>query len=160
MERIVFGAGCFWGVQHYFDSVPGVAKTTVGYGGGMTKNPSYEQVCSGVTGHAEVVEVVFDPHKVAVDELIRHFFRIHNPTQLNRQGPDVGSQYRSAIFYTKAEQKEAVERIMGELASVYEEPIVTELVPAGDFYPAEEYHQKFTEKTGRGGCHIDYEPIS
>lgn len=159
-NKIYFGAGCFWGVQHYFDQVPGVIETTVGYSGGTTKNPRYEQVCTGQTGHAEAVEINFDAQKVSVDTLLQHFFRIHDPTQLNRQGPDVGSQYRSVIFYTNEEQKTAANDTIKELGSNYEDPIITELLVAGDFYPAEQYHQKFTEKTGRGGCHIDYEALT
>ncbi len=159
-SKIYFGAGCFWGVQYYFDQVPGVIETTAGYSDGTTHNPSYEQVCTGKTGHAEIVEVVFDPQIVSLDTLVRHFFRIHDPTQLNRQGPDVGSQYRSIILYTDEEQKAMAEHVMEEVASNHENPIATELQALEEFYPAEEYHQKFTEKTGRGGCHIAYEPLT
>lgn len=159
MEQAIFAAGCFWGVQYYFDQVPGVVATTVGYTGGATKNPTYEEVCSHTTGHAEVVLIEFDPARVSYETLVRQFFRMHDPTQLNRQGPDVGDNYRSAIFYVGPEQKGVAERVIAELQPKFDGKIVTQLALAGPFYPAEEYHQKFTERTGRGACHVTYAPV-
>lgn len=156
MEQAVFAAGCFWGVQFYFDQVPGVAGTTVGYTGGYTENPTYEEVCSHTTGHAEAVLLEYDAGKVSYATLVKQFFRLHDPTQLNRQGPDVGDNYRSAIFYTTDEQKAVAERVRDELQPKLSAPIVTEITQAGPFYRAEEYHQKYTEKTGRGACHVPY----
>src|ERR1700712_2436104 len=160
MEQAIFAAGCFWGVQFYFDQVPGVTATTVGYTGGTTENPTYEEVCTHTTGHAEAVLLEFDAGKVSYETLVRQFFHLHDPTQLNRQGPDVGDSYRSAIFYVTDEQKEVAEKVTSELASSYKEPIVTEITPAGPFYRAEDYHQKFTERTGRGMCHVPYEAVA
>ena len=159
MQKAMFGAGCFWGVQYYFDQVPGVIKTTVGYSGGHTENPSYEDVCTHTTGHAEVVLIEFDPGQVSYKTLVRQFFRMHDPTQLNRQGPDIGDSYRTAIFYFDDEQKETAEDIKKLTLDDFKQPIATEITVAGEFYPAEEYHQKYTEKTGRGMCHIPYKPI-
>jgi len=158
-HKAVFAAGCFWGVQDYFDQIPGVTNTTVGYTGGHTENPSYQSVCTHTTGHAEAVEVKYDPQQVEYDTLCRHYFRMHDPTQLNRQGPDVGDSYRSAIFYFDNEQKLIAEEIKNELAPKYDKPIVTDISQASIFYPAEDYHQKYTEKTGQGVCHIEYETI-
>lgn len=162
MNKAIFAAGCFWGVQFYFDQVPGVTKTTVGYIGGRTANPTYEAVCTHTTGHAEAVEIEFDPKQVTFATLLKQFFRMHDPTQLNRQGPDVGDQYRSAIFYINDEQKRAAEALIKQLndTKAFAEPIVTTLEKATTFYPAEDYHQKFTEKTGRGMCHIPYAPVT
>jgi methionine-S-sulfoxide reductase len=157
--KAIFAAGCFWGVQYYFDQVPGVTKSTVGYTGGHVPNPTYEQVCTHTTGHAEAVELEFDHGEVSYEVLCQHFFRMHDPTQLNRQGPDVGDSYRSAIFYLNDEQKTVAEKVSDSAQANWQEPIVTEISPAGEFYPAEDYHQKFTERTGRGICHIPYEPI-
>jgi peptide-methionine (S)-S-oxide reductase len=159
MEQAIFAAGCFWGVQYYFDQVPGVTGTIVGYTGGTTEDPTYEEVCAHTTGHAEAVLVEFDAGKVSYETLLKHFFRLHDPTQLNRQGPDVGDNYRSAIFYVTDEQKEIAEKVVAGMQPEFEQPIVTEITPAGPFYRAEDYHQKFTERTGRGACHIDYAPI-
>lgn len=158
-NKAVFAAGCFWGVQYYFDQIPGVTKTVVGYTGGHTETPSYQSVCTHTTGHAEAVEVEYDPQRVDYDTLCRHFFRMHDPTQLNRQGLDVGDSYRSAIFYFDDDQKQIAGRIKNELASKYDKQIVTEISQSSVFYPAEDYHQKYTEKTGQGVCHIEYEPI-
>jgi len=160
MNQAIFAAGCFWGVQYYFDQVPGVVETVVGYTGGTVANPTYEQVCSHTTGHAEAVKVTFDPKVVSYQTLLRHFFRLHNPTQLNRQGPDVGSNYRSAVFYESDEQRVQAERVRTELQPTYAQPIVTEITVAGEFYPAEDYHQKYAERTGRGMCHVAYESIA
>lgn len=159
MQQALFAAGCFWGVQYYFDEVPGVTETTVGYTGGYTEDPTYEEVCSHTTGHAEAVLITFDPKKVSYETLVRHFFRMHDPTQLNRQGPDIGDSYRTAIFYFDDEQQEIAEKIKQSSQAKFTEPIVTEITKAGEFYEAEDYHQKFTERTGRGMCHIPYEPI-
>lgn len=157
--RALFAAGCFWGVQYYFDQVPGVAKTTVGYTGGNTANPTYEEVCTHTTGHAEAALVEFDPERVSYETLVKHFFRMHDPTQLNRQGPDVGDSYRTAIFYFDDEQQGIAEKIRDETQQHTDKPIVTEITKAGAFYEAEGYHQKYTERTGIGMCHIPYEPI-
>jgi peptide-methionine (S)-S-oxide reductase len=159
-QKALFGAGCFWGVQFYFDQVPGVVKTTVGYSGGHTENPTYEEVCTHTTGHAEVTLVEFDPEQVSYETLVRQFFRMHDPTQLNRQGPDVGDSYRSVIFYFDDGQKATAESVKEEVQPNFDEPIVTQIAPAGPFYEAEDYHQKFAEKTGRGMCHIPYAPLS
>jgi peptide-methionine (S)-S-oxide reductase len=159
MEQALFGVGCFWGVQYYFDQIPGVFKTTAGYSGGETENPTYEEVCTHTTGHAEVVLVEYDTSRVSFETLCKHFFRLHDPTQLNRQGPDVGDNYRSCIFYTTDEQKDVAEMIRDEAQKDWPNPIVTQIEPAGPFYEAEDYHQKYTERMGRGMCHIPYEPI-
>ena len=160
MEQAIFAAGCFWGVQYYFDQVPGVVKSTVGYTGGQTENPTYEDVCSHTTGHAEAVLLEFEPEKVSFKELCKHFFRMHDPTQLNRQGPDVGDNYRSAIFYLTDDQQRIAEEVREELQPKFNQPIVTQIERAGPFYQAENYHQKYAERTGRGMCHIPYEPLT
>lgn len=160
MAQALFAAGCFWGVQYYFDQVPGVTASTVGYTGGHTENPSYEEVCTHTTGHAEAVLLEFDPKQVTYDTLATHFFRMHNPTQLNRQGPDIGDSYRSAIFYFDDQQKASAEAAQAAAQPHFDEPIVTQIVPATTFYPAEEYHQKYAQNTGRGMCHIPYEPLA
>lgn len=156
-ETTIFAAGCFWGVQFYFDQVPGVLETEVGYIGGKTEQPSYEAVCYEDTGHAEAVRVVFDTEAVTFGTLLKQFFRMHDPTQLNRQGPDVGDQYRSAIFYTSDEQRIEAEKMITDLRMA--RPIVTVLESAPKFWRAEEYHQKYTLKTGRGMCHIPYNEV-
>ncbi|HUD81160.1 MAG TPA: peptide-methionine (S)-S-oxide reductase MsrA [Patescibacteria group bacterium] len=158
-EKAIFATGCFWGVQYYFDQVPGVVQTIAGYSGGRTVNPSYEEVCSCTTGHAEAVEVEFDPNIVSYETLVKHFFRLHDPTQLNRQGPDIGDNYRSAIFYTTADQRAVAEHVKTQIQNGYEKPIVTEISPLAVFYRAEKYHQKFTQRTGRGICHVAYTAI-
>lgn len=157
--KAIFAAGCFWGVQFYFDQIPGVMSSRVGYTDGHTVNPTYEAVCSHTTGHAEAVELEFDPERVSYETLVRHFFRLHDPTQLNRQGPDVGDQYRSAIFYVDAEQKQTAEQVRDEIQKVTDEPIVTQIALASMFYEAEDYHQKYAERTGRGMCHIPYKAL-
>ena len=150
VEKATFAAGCFWHVEYAFGRVPGVVSTTVGYTGGNTDNPSYKQVCSDRTGHAEAVEVTFDSNEISYSGLLEIFWNLHDPTQLNRQGPDVGSQYRSAIFYHSDEQKQAALETKAKLetANIFSKPIVTEIVPAGEFYRAEDYHQKYFEKHG------------
>lgn len=151
--RAIFAGGCFWGVEDAFEKLDGVKSVISGYTGGKGANPSYEQVSTGRTGHAEAVEVRYDPQKVSYAQLARLFFEIHDPTQLNRQGPDVGSQYRSAVFYMDAEQKTIAEGLIAQLKAKGWD-VVTELAPASTFYPAEDYHQDFTRRTGRGGCHF------
>jgi peptide-methionine (S)-S-oxide reductase len=155
-EIATFAAGCFWGVQSTFDEVPGVIKTTVGYTGGKTENPNYKEVCYNDTGHAEALEIEFDPKKVSYEKLVEIFWEMHDPTTLNRQGPDVGDQYRSAIFYHNPEQKKIAEASKTALdkKGTLGKPIVTQIVPAVKFYPAEEYHQKYNEKQGIEGCHL------
>ncbi|MBD0325727.1 MAG: peptide-methionine (S)-S-oxide reductase MsrA [Pyrinomonadaceae bacterium] len=156
MEKATFGAGCFWGVEAAFRQIKGVTATAVGYAGGTFDNPTYKDVCSGRTGHAEVVEVEFDPAVVSYEDLLKVFWENHDPTTLNRQGPDVGEQYRSAIFYHTPEQ-EAVARASKaalEESGTYRRPIVTEITPASTFYRAEEYHQQYFEKRGISHCHI------
>ena len=147
-ELATFAAGCFWGVEADFRNIPGVVDTVVGYTGGKTKNPTYRQVCSHTTGHAEAVQVTFDPEKISFERLVKAFFDLHDPTTSNRQGPDVGSQYRSAIFYHNDDQKQTAEAVKDELdrSGKYRYPIVTEIVPAAPFYMAEDYHQRYYEK--------------
>jgi peptide methionine sulfoxide reductase msrA/msrB len=161
-EEAIFAAGCFWGVQFYFDHVPGVIETEVGYTGGHTKHPSYEEVLTHTTGHAEATRIVYDPKKVSYETLLKQFFRMHDPTQMNRQGPDIGENYRSAIFYKNDNQKKTAEKVINELedANTVGKPIVTSLEKSAEFWPAEEYHQKYTEKTGIGACHVDYAPVN
>lgn len=148
--KATFGAGCFWGVEETFRHIPGVKSTAVGFMGGTVPHPSYEQVCEGDTGHAEVVHIVFDPSIIPYSKLLTLFWEAHNPTTLNRQGPDVGSQYRSVIFFYDLEQKRAASEQRDELqnSGKYQDPIVTQIQPASEFYPAEEYHQRYLEKRG------------
>lgn len=156
MARAIFAAGCFWGVEEAFRQVKGVTATTVGYTGGTAKNPSYKDVCSSTTGHAEAVEVGFDPKQVSYDQLLNVFWQSHDPTTLNRQGPDVGTQYRSAIFFEDAEQEAAARKSKAELekSGLFKRPIVTEIKPASEFWRAEDYHQQYFEKRGIKSCHI------
>ncbi len=156
MNKATFGAGCFWGVEAAFRRVPGVIATAVGYMGGKTKNPTYHDVCSDETGHAEVVEVSYDPARASYDDLLHIFWTNHDPTTLNRQGPDVGRQYRSAIFYHTPEQQVAANASKEQLQSSgrYRRPIVTEITAAAEFYRAEEYHQQYLEKRGLASCHL------
>jgi peptide-methionine (S)-S-oxide reductase len=151
-EQAMFGAGCFWGVQSAFDALTGVLETQVGYAGGRRPNPSYEQVCSDATGHAEVVWLKFDPEKIDYATLVQQFFALHDPTQHNRQGPDIGSQYRSVIFTYGATQAQQAQAIKASLKLA--RPVVTQIEPAPQFWPAEEYHQKYLAKRGRGACHF------
>jgi peptide-methionine (S)-S-oxide reductase len=159
-EKAIFAAGCFWGVEADFRQIPGVTATRVGYTGGHTTNPTYEQVCSHTTGHAEAVEVTFDPEQVSYDELLDVFWHEHDPTQLNRQGWDVGDQYRSAIFFTSPEQQEAALASKERAQADARKPIVTQIEPAGEFYEAEDYHQQYLEKRGRASCHVDLQRAS
>jgi peptide-methionine (S)-S-oxide reductase len=145
-EKAIFGAGCFWGVEAEFRKVEGVIEVTSGYSGGHTENPAYGDVCSGATGHAEVIEVEYDPSKVSYEELLELFWKEHDPTQLNRQGPDVGTQYRSVIFFVTPEQETAAHASKEKAQERFRKPIVTEIRPASEFYRAEEYHQRYFEK--------------
>ena len=155
-EKATFGAGCFWGVEAAYRQIPGVLSTAVGYLGGTLENPTYHDVCTGRTGHAEVVQVTYDPVRVTYDDLLTVFWENHDPTTLNRQGPDVGPQYRSAIFYQSDAQKEAAiaSKDEREKSGRFRRPIVTEITPATDFYIAEDYHQQYLEKRGLSSCHI------
>ncbi|MBP9732486.1 MAG: peptide-methionine (S)-S-oxide reductase MsrA [Candidatus Magasanikbacteria bacterium] len=156
IQQATFGAGCFWGVEETFRKLPGVIETAVGYMGGQSERPTYEQVCSSRTGHAEVLQLTYDPDKVSYEELVKIFWQSHNPTTLNRQGPDIGTQYRSAIFYHTLEQKEIAEKSKAELgkSGKWKQPVVTEITPAQNFWKAEDYHQKYLMKRGEESCHI------
>ncbi len=155
-EKATFGAGCFWGVEATFRQLPGVTGTAVGYTGGKTRNPTYEDVCSDETGHAEAVQVEFDPAKVKYEQLLKVFWENHDPTTLNYQGPDYGTQYRSAIFFHSPEQRAAAIASKEALQNSgrYKRPIVTEITPASEFYRAEEYHQQYLEKRGLASCKL------
>lgn len=156
MEKATFGAGCFWGVEAEFRKIQGVLSTAVGYTGGLLANPTYQEVCTDTTGHAEVVEVVFDHNRVSYGELLEVFWSAHDPTQVNRQGPDIGRQYRSVVFYHSPQQLQQATASKQRLehAGVYRRPIATEIVPAMPFYRAEEYHQQYLEKRGMASCAI------
>lgn len=156
MEKATFGAGCFWGVESAFRELPGVTDAAVGYLGGTLDNPTYKDVCSGTTGHAEVVEVTYDPAQVTYEQLLDLFWKMHNPTTLNQQGPDFGTQYRSAIFFHTPEQRMAAEHSKQALGASgrFSRPIVTEVTPASTFYRAEEYHQQYLAKRGQRSCHV------
>jgi peptide methionine sulfoxide reductase msrA/msrB len=157
-ERAIFASGCFWGTEYYMQRAPGVISTTVGFTGGHVDHPTYKQVCTGRTGHAEAVEVIYDPSKTNYEKLAKLFFETHDFTQLNRQGPDIGPQYRSAIFYLNEEQKQIAEQLVRQLRQM-RYPVKTQIVPAGKFWPAEDYHQDYYNKTGKTPyCHI-YRPI-
>jgi peptide-methionine (S)-S-oxide reductase len=155
-EIATFGAGCFWGIEAAFRRVPGVLDAAVGYSGGRTENPSYQDVCTDTTGHAEVVQVTFDPEKLSYDQLLNVFWTIHDPTQVNRQGPDYGAQYRTAIFFHSPEQEAAAKKSKQaiEASAKLRRPVATEITPAGPFWRAEEYHQRYLEKRGAASCHI------
>jgi peptide-methionine (S)-S-oxide reductase len=155
-EIATFGAGCFWGIEAAFRRVPGVLDAAVGYSGGHMANPTYKDVCTDETGHAEVVQVTFDPAKVSFAQLLDVFWQIHDPTQVNRQGPDFGTQYRTAIFYHSPEQEVAAKKSKAtlEASGKLRRPLATEITPAGTFYRAEEYHQRYLEKRGAASCHI------
>jgi peptide-methionine (S)-S-oxide reductase len=155
MPKATFGAGCFWGVEETFRGIKGVTATAVGYEGGSMPDPTYKDVCTDRTGHAEVVEIDYDPAQVSYDQLLDVFWANHDPTQLNRQGPDYGKQYRSVVFYHTAEQKAAAEASKEKLqkSGRHRRPIVTEITPASTFYRAEEYHQRYLEKRGQASCH-------
>jgi peptide-methionine (S)-S-oxide reductase len=153
-EKATFGAGCFWGVEIEFRNVPGVVDTAVGYEGGTLPNPTYEDVCSHTTGHAEVVQVEFDPEEVSYDRLLDVFWDVHDPTQVNRQGPDVGSNYRSVIFFHSPEQQEQALESKARVQARFDRSIATEISPASDFWRAEEYHQQYLVKRGLATCRI------
>ena len=154
MEKATFAAGCFWGVEAVFERTDGVEKTTVGYTGGKTKNPTYEQVCTGKTGHAEAVQIIYNPKIITYEQLLETFWMMHNPTQKNRQGPDIGTQYRSAIFYHNQEQKHIAEESKKQKEKYLGVKIQTEITLAKEFHPAEEYHQKYLKKQDRTRCRI------
>ncbi|WP_372523581.1 peptide-methionine (S)-S-oxide reductase MsrA [Sulfuricaulis sp.] len=156
MEKATFGAGCFWGVEATFRSIPGVVSTLVGYCGGKTDNPTYQDVCTDTTGHAEVVEITFDPAQLPYEQLLETFWKLHDPTTPNRQGPDVGSQYRSVIFFHSPAQEAAARAAKERLdkSGKFRNPVVTQIVPAGPFYKAEDYHQRYLEKRGLASCHL------
>ena len=154
-EQATFGAGCFWGVEYVFRRVPGVTDVRSGYSGGITPNPSYEQVCSHTTGHAEVAQVTFDPEHVSYDQLLEVFWAMHDPTQVDRQGPDIGDQYRSVIFTHSEEQRSAAEASLLRAQERFSKPIATKIEPLKAFYPAEDYHQEYYEKNGKVPyCHV------
>lgn len=155
MEKATFGAGCFWQVEAEFRKIEGVTATAVGYEGGATESPSYQDVCTGTTNHAEVVQIEFDPSLVSYDELLEVFWKAHDPTQLNRQGPDVGTQYRSAIFTHSPEQEATARAAKDDLQSGSPRPIATEIVPAQHFWIAEDYHQRYLEKRGLATCRFE-----
>jgi peptide-methionine (S)-S-oxide reductase len=156
LEKATFAAGCFWGVEEYFRNLPGVTGTAVGYIGGDKPNPTYKDVCYTETGHAEAVEITYDPTQISFETLLGAFFELHDPTQLNRQGPDIGDQYRSAVFYHSDSQRAASEALIQRLteAKAFPRPIVTQVVPATEFWRAEEYHQQYLAKRGLASCHI------
>src|SRR5579885_1930629 len=156
LEKALFGAGCFWGVEATYRQVEGVVATAVGYAGGTLDNPTYRDVCTDRTGHAEVVEVTYDPARVSYEDLLNVFWENHDPTQLNRQGPDIGTQYRSVIFFHTPEQQAAAvaSKEQRERSGRYKKPIVTEIAPAPTFYMAEDYHQQYLEKRGLSSCHL------
>jgi peptide-methionine (S)-S-oxide reductase len=153
-EKATFGAGCFWGVEETFRNLKGVTSTAVGYAGGTKEHPSYEDVCTDQTGHAEVVEVEFDPAQISYDRLLDVFWSNHNPTTLNRQGPDVGTQYRSVIFYHSPQQKAAAEASLEKVRARFSRPVVTQIEPAPKFWRAEEYHQQYLKKRGQSHCAV------
>jgi len=154
MERATFAAGCFWGVEASFRALPGVVDAQVGYTGGTLPNPTYHDVCTDRTGHAEALEITFDPAKISYEKLLDHFWQMHDPTTPNRQGPDFGTQYRSAIFFHSPEQEKAARASRERWQERFRQPIVTEIVSATSFYRAEEYHQSYLEKKGLSSCHI------
>jgi len=154
MEKATFAAGCFWGVEAAFRQIAGVLDAQVGYTGGTLSNPTYRDVCNGSTGHAEAVEVTFDPERVTYEDLLDAFWTTHDPTTLNRQGPDVGTQYRSAIYFHTPEQEAAARASKAKAQARFRRPIVTEITPADRFYRAEEYHQRYFEKHGMTACHL------
>lgn len=155
MSIATFAAGCFWGVEAHFREISGVISTRVGYSGGNTLNPNYKQVCTGTTGHAEVIEINFDPNTISFEDLLYVFWKMHDPTTLNQQGPDIGTQYRSAVFYHDEQQQQQAIQTKHELndGKTFRSAIVTEITAASEFYPAEEYHQCYLEKKGLGSCH-------
>ncbi|MBZ4668873.1 MAG: peptide-methionine (S)-S-oxide reductase [Epulopiscium sp.] len=154
MKQIVLAGGCFWGVEEYFSRIPGVVETKVGYANGTVPNPTYEQVKTSATGHAESVYIQYDEHKINLEEILEKYWEIIDPTVLNRQGPDIGSQYRTGIFFIHPDDEEIIKKSKNEEQKKYDQPIVTEIKPLKSFYPAEEYHQKYLKKNPNGYCHI------
>jgi peptide-methionine (S)-S-oxide reductase len=155
VKKIWLAGGCFWGVEAYFQQVKGVLDTRVGYAQGKTNNPTYQQVCSGLTGHTETLELTYDEGVLSLCKVLEHYFRIIDPTTLNRQGPDRGTQYRTGIYYTDESDKSVILDFIKEMQTCYSNPIVVEVAPFSCFYPAEEYHQRYLEKTPGGYCHIN-----
>lgn len=155
MKKIWLAGGCFWGVEAYFQQLKGVVSTKVGYGQGQRENPTYQQVCSGMTGHTEVCEITYDETLLSLEKILEHFFRIIDPVTLNRQGPDQGTQYRSGVYYSDEEERKLILTFIKEQQSAYREPIVVEVEPVRNFYAAEDYHQKYLQKTPGGYCHIN-----
>ena len=155
MKEIVLAGGCFWGVEEYMSRINGVLETIVGYANGMTENPTYEEVCTNTTGHAEACNIKFDENTISLEELLNRFWRIIDPTLLNRQGPDIGSQYRTGIYYTDESDLPIIMKTFEEQKNNYDKPIVTEVEPLKVFYDAEEYHQRYLKKNPGGYCHID-----
>ncbi len=153
LEKATFAAGCFWGVEESFRQLKGVIATQAGYTGGKLKDPSYKDVCTDTTGHVEAVEVTFNPKEITYETLVMHFFKMHDPTQVNRQGPDHGTQYRSAIFYHSTEQKKIAEKVKANIQKTISKPIATGIMPEAPFYRAEEYHQQYLAKKGLKVCH-------
>ncbi|MAV37691.1 MAG: peptide-methionine (S)-S-oxide reductase [Planctomycetaceae bacterium] len=154
MEKATFAAGCFWGVEHAFQQIPGVQSTAVGYTAGDLENPTYEQVCTDRTGHAEAVQIEYDPGQVSYDQLLDAFWQCHDPTQKNRQGPDVGTQYRTAVYYHSPQQQTTALASKESCQERYDRPIATEVAPAVVFWMAEDYHQQYLEKRGQASCHV------
>lgn len=158
-ETVTLGGGCFWCIEAVYKRVDGIVDVTSGYAGGNKADPTYQEVCTGTTGHAEVVQVTFQPETITLEEVLRLFFKAHDPTTLNRQGADIGTQYRSVVFYHDENQRSVAESIKGELASVYRDPIVTEIAPVPEFYPAEDYHQDYFDKNPTAGyCRVVIAP--
>ena len=156
MKEIVLAGGCFWGVEAYFQRFDGIIRTQVGYANGTTKEPGYEQVCSGITGHAEVVNIEYDENVISLQDILEKFFKVIDPTILNRQGPDRGSQYRTGIFFIDSSDKDIIENFVLEEQKKYEKLIVTEILPLKYYYPAEDYHQEYLKKNPNGYCHIKF----
>lgn len=156
MRKIVLAGGCFWGMEAYFERLNGIEKTEVGYANGDTESPTYQEVCSNTTGHAEVLEINYNPEIIALDEILVHFWKVIDPTLLNRQGGDIGSQYRTGVYFIEQEDKDVIEKSLAEEQKKYEKPIVTEVMPLMCYYPAEEYHQKYLQKNPGGYCHIKF----
>jgi methionine-S-sulfoxide reductase len=159
LRDIYYAGGCFWGVEKYFSRFTGVHDTTVGYANGNTQNPTYEEVCRKNTGHAETVHVRYSPDQISLKALTEHFFKVIDPTSLNKQGGDVGTQYRTGIYYVNEDDVDAIKEVMSEIQKEYREPVVTELEPLRNFYPAEEYHQDYLVKNPNGYCHINFEKL-
>lgn len=155
MKEIYLAGGCFWGVEGYFGKLNGVIKTEVGYANGHTKNPAYEEVCTKTTGHAETMRLAYDESVISLEMVLKHYFRIIDPTTIDRQGADFGNQYRTGIYYTDSNDAETIERALRELGKMYTEPIQVECMPLQVYFPAEEYHQKYLKKNPKGYCHVD-----